>query len=103
MCTVSLSEINMLQHASCFDLLTEVCEFANVSKSDIKSKVRKQRLVDIRYTYCIIARDETNASLDVIGSLINRDHSTVCHAIRNKNVPEIKQLVSDFYAKRYKL
>ena len=36
-----------------------------------------------RWLYCKLCREYTNATMSAIGKIINRDHSTVVHAIKS--------------------
>jgi len=54
----------------------------NVSVNDLKSKSRKRSITFPRQVGMYLTRKYTEQSLADIGSLYNRDHSTVLHAIK---------------------
>jgi hypothetical protein len=69
---------------------------------DLSKNCRKRSLVDARALYFKLARKHTNESYDAIGSLVNRDHSSVVHSVKHsfeivyKFNPFIKMLYNDF-------
>ncbi len=65
------------------DLVT-VYNYVNaVFGVDIASKCRGQAYVDGRTLYYMLALKITKAGYSDIAEVVNRDHSTVCHAIKN--------------------
>lgn len=77
---------------------------------DLSKNCRKRQLVDARALYFKLARKYTGESFDAIGTLVNRDHSSVVHSVKHsfeivyKFNPFIKMLYNDFnpvlFAKR---
>ena len=47
------------------------------------TQYRQRKLVDLRMLYFAVARETTKYPLDVIGSTLNKDHSTVLHALKS--------------------
>jgi chromosomal replication initiator protein len=82
------------------EILSIVAEYFNVNVKELKSRKRGKKLCIPRHLYCLIAKSETKLSLREIGELIQRDHATVIHAIKNVgNLVEIyeeeKLMLSD--------
>ena len=59
-----------------------VCEVFGVSADEIASKSRLQIHVRARHALCVVARRLTPVSLVAIGDFINRDHTTIIHAVK---------------------
>ncbi len=59
-----------------------VCRHFRVSKEELASKSRKQAVTLPRQVAMYLSRKFTDASLESIGRLFNRDHATVCHSIK---------------------
>ena len=53
----------------------------NVGLKNIETKRRKQPMVDARTIYFVLAKRLTNFTYETIAELVNRDHSSVTHAI----------------------
>lgn len=83
-------------------ILELVCIEMDVSVEDVKSPLRKGEITFARQTYCAIAKWKLNKmyNLSVIGDVVNRDHSTVLHSIKEINRA---LAVSDERAFRYRL
>ena len=60
----------------------------NCAGYDISAKLRDAEIVKFRTLYFILATETTYWSLEKIGAMVNRDHSTVLHA-KNKMFIEI--------------
>ncbi|WOI53918.1 DnaA ATPase domain-containing protein [Parvularcula sp. LCG005] len=69
------------QETSLDELFRYVIEVFEVSAKDMTSKSRKQALVRARQAFCLVARKLTDSALAAIGSMIQRDHTTVMHSI----------------------
>jgi len=71
-------------------LLKQVCYLTEYSVEDLKGKSKYRDLAYIRGAYAFLARTRhPDASLDLIGSILNRDHSTISCMIREiKDVKE---------------
>lgn len=65
------------------DLITAYNYVSAVFGVDIASKCRAQEYVDGRTLYYMIALKTTQAGYADIAEVVNRDHSTVSHAIKN--------------------
>ena len=64
--------------------LLDVCYASECSVYDIKSKKKDRLTSDIRSVYMYIAKESfPYATLDEIGSVVNRDHSTVSYALKS--------------------
>ena len=63
-------------------IIEEVSAKYGVPVYFIKSKRRTRNLTQPRFEICWRAKRETNASLPKIGKLLNRDHTSILHAIR---------------------
>lgn len=50
---------------------------------DIGVKDRSHDIAMARWLYCKLCREHTNGTMSAIGKLINRDHSTVVHAVKS--------------------
>lgn len=82
---VPLSEIETARQAELRDavrVVSRVAREAGLSLSEIRSRSRRRDLVDTRQAAALAARRETAASLPQIGRILNRDHSTVLHGLR---------------------
>lgn len=53
----------------------------NTNVKDLSVRSRKQNLVDARTIYFVLAKRLTTFSYSTISELVNRDHSSVTHAI----------------------
>ena len=65
-------------------IIHRVCDETKVSVKQIKSKSRKNHIVEARRIAMIHCRYETNASLEMIGEAFNRNHSTVVYHLKRK-------------------
>lgn len=69
---------------------------------DISRKTRKRQYVDARALYYKMCREYTDASLEEIGTLVNRDHSSVVHSVLHcfdsvyKFNPLVRNIYDDF-------
>lgn len=62
-------------------ILKLTAEAFGVTVEQIKSADRHRDIVQARQAFCDLARRQTGASFQAIARKINRDHSTVIHAI----------------------
>ena len=62
--------------------IKEIIE-SNSGIKNLKSISRKIRIVEFRNMYFSLCRKYTTASSSLIGSLVNRDHSTVLHGVKS--------------------
>lgn len=63
-------------------IIAEVCEEFKVSQLDLLSKRRTADLVKPRFRVAYRLKTETLLSLAGIGRLLNRDHTSIIHALR---------------------
>lgn len=64
------------------DILDIISKESGIGISQIISKSRKREIVNVRYIFCSIMKNNYNYSLVHIGELIGRDHTTIIHAIK---------------------
>lgn len=62
-------------------IITVVCAHFDIEQSKITGKGRSRRLVEIRQIICYFLKKYTRLTLERIGLLVNRDHSTVTYSI----------------------
>lgn len=62
-------------------ILKAVTAYTGISKEALQSKSRKQPIVFARFIAMYLIKSRTKLTLKQIGSLFNRDHSTVINAI----------------------
>lgn len=76
--------------------IVDFCKICNISPNLLGMKSKKRFLADIRAAYFLLAKEKFNeASLTLIGSLINKSHCTVLVGInRAKNVTDIMNLIN---------
>ena len=74
-------------------LLKQVCYLTEFSIEELKGKSKFRDLAYVRGAYACLARTRyPDASLDLVGSILNKDHSTISCMIREiKNVKEKQQ------------
>ena len=82
-----------------FQKLEDLIDIIIVKKGiDLKTNTsRESKVVNIRFIFCKIAKDMGICALKEIGKIINRDHSTVCFAVKKFNDyfetdPEFREL-----------
>ena len=63
-------------------ILIETAAKHKISVKDIRSAIRNNKLVRARWECMYRLKTELNLSLPCIGRFMNRDHTTVLHAIR---------------------
>ena len=68
-------------------ILFAVARYYGVSADDLKGKSRQKQIVEPRQIAMYLLREEAHLSTPEIGRLLNRDHTTVLHGV--------KQVVSD--------
>lgn len=66
---------------------------------DISRTTRKRQYVDARALYFKLCRENTDASLEEIGSLVGRDYSSVIHSVKHcfDSVYRFNPLVRNIY------
>ena len=84
-------------------IIEEVGKFYNISPFDIKGLARTKDIVLARQVAMFVVRKMTNLSLQEIGAVFNRDHTTVMHSIErietmSKKSPEMAEIIKDINA-----
>jgi len=89
------------------DLLVEVvCYHFNISEESLKSDARDRSLVDARAMYYMLSRKHTSYSLETIGNIVNRTHTTVLNGFNqikdlldagDKKITEDYHCLEEFY------
>ena len=83
-------------------LLKQVCYLTEYSVDDIKGKSKYRDIAYVRGAYACIAKTRhPDASLDLIGSILNRDHSTISCMI--KEIKEVKEKQEHYFWVRTQL
>lgn len=59
-----------------------VCEFFDVHESELRGVRRHKRITFARHVFCYIAFEYTDSSKNRIGGFLNRDHTTIIHALK---------------------
>lgn len=71
-------------------VLGKIADMCYVSVADIKDKSRLREIADARFLFCRYAKDELSMGFKDIGSMINRHHASVIHAVKeSKKVPQL--------------
>ena len=65
------------------EILEMVSNYFNVTPGDIKSDKRSADVVMARHVYMTTEKVCSTKTLAVVARTINKDHATVCHALRN--------------------
>lgn len=76
-------------------LLDKICYSYGVSVMDVRSMSRKERLVDVRRVFSIIAKSRGYGPTEV-GRFLNIDHSSVIHYLEHQHLldPRGKRIVA---------
>ena len=78
-----LQSTQLLKPHELLDKLVKIiCKNRNITEQDLMSKSRLHSLVMSRHEFCYLARNKTNLSLTMIGTLIGKNHATVLHSIK---------------------
>lgn len=75
--SLKLSKYNISKE----EILQIISEECNVLLSEITNRCRKKEVVNARFIFCAIMRKHFTYSLIRIGGIVDRDHSSVLHAI----------------------
>ncbi|MBD3197996.1 MAG: DUF4406 domain-containing protein [Candidatus Lokiarchaeota archaeon] len=70
------------EYLSSDDILQHISEKLRIETKKIISVSRKRTYRDARFVFCYLAKKYTKLSLEKIGLYINRDHSSVIHALK---------------------
>lgn len=81
-------------------IIEKICDVTGINPTTLSMRTRKREIVDARHIYCYIAKRETSLSLSKIGEPINRDHTSVLHAIKKirnlkNNNKQIRNLINE--------
>ena len=63
-------------------LIYAVAEYWHITVANIKSDSRRRNVFEARMTAICIARVKSRLSMEEIGKIFNRDHTSVVHSIR---------------------
>lgn len=75
-------------------VIDAACEVFQLPRDDIVGERRYHHIIKYRHAAMIVARDLTGASYPVIARAFGKkDHTTVIHALRKRNEPELIRLV----------
>lgn len=66
-------------------LIGQVCAEFDVSRAELLGQSRSEKIVPVRHEACWRIAKATSLSLPHIGSIFNRDHTSILHAIRRRN------------------
>jgi chromosomal replication initiator protein len=64
------------------DVMRSICQIWDITPDDIYSHNRQQHVLYARHTFNYICRKTLRMSFESIGRIINRDHSTIIHSVR---------------------
>jgi chromosomal replication initiation ATPase DnaA len=78
-------EVESLNEQKVNAMMKVVCKLTQVDWSELKGKCRKREINDIRQTSMWILRKGTSLSFANIGTIFNRHHATVLHAVDSVN------------------
>ena len=90
-------------------IIEETARFYNITAEDIKGRLKTKNITLPRQISMYIIRTRANLSLNDIGDIFGRDHSTILHAINKieediRNDGEfaktIKDIISNIYSKQ---
>ena len=90
-------------------LTAAIYDITGISYNQLKSKSRQRDIVDARHIFFKLLRDYTSWSTPLIGSLLDRDHCTVLHALNkceslirvDRNFHDKFQLIHDNFLDNY--
>lgn len=81
-------------------LFQEIEKFTGITKEELQSKTRLREVVDARIMYSYIMKSKTVLTLSKIAKIINRDHSSVIHHIKQfKNLQKTDKNFNMTYLK----
>jgi hypothetical protein len=87
-----------MKNASLEDILDEVCSRMDISAEAIKGKCREREVVEARFIFFKRAKELTNYSQRVIGSLVGKGHCDVFYGIKQTDtVPTLIKLYAKYY------
>jgi hypothetical protein len=78
----------------------DVCSRTNTHPDVMRSQTRQREVVDARFVYYRRAKEKTKASLKKIGEVVNRDHATVLHGVKEAyTTAQVVELYERYYGK----
>lgn len=87
------------QRQSMNRILRDVCTYTGMESRYVTGNSRKERYVDARQAFCILAYYKGN-TYESIGEFLNRDHSSIIHLCNykpmNADVVAIVKSIKDF-------
>jgi len=63
------------------EILEIVAKNCFVTVPQILSRIRTREVIDARYIFAAVMRKEFNHNLTYIGNILDRDHTTIIHAL----------------------
>jgi chromosomal replication initiator protein len=66
--------------------LYDFCHVQEVSVKDVLSKSRKRHIVAVRQAFIVYLRRHKDYTLKKIGQILDRDHTTIIHAIKLEDI-----------------
>ena len=63
-------------------IISRVADYYNITPEEIMGKGKTRNVSDARQMAIFLTRKLTGLTLEKIGSIMNRDHSTVLHSIK---------------------
>lgn len=67
------------------DLKNRICMVYDIAFRDLKSKDVNRFKAEARHVFFFVIKKTTNMSLEQIGKILNRDHSSVIYGIKKVN------------------
>ena len=64
------------------EILSIVAKNCCVTTSEILSRIRKREVIDARFMYIAVLKNEFGHTLEHIGEILGRDHTTIMHALQ---------------------
>lgn len=63
-------------------IFAAIKEVTGLEPDELRGRVRLRTTVNARYIYAYFARTLLGTSLEEIGNMVNRDHTTIMHALK---------------------
>ena len=67
------------------NIVKEVCQYYSINADQVKGKSRLRDIVKARFMSIYLIKTETDFTLNAIGRMFNRHHSTILHSINTIN------------------
>ena len=82
-------------------IIDRVCEHFEISKTKLTSSTRKQEIVKAREIVAYILRVEYKMTLQSVGDILNRNHSSIIHIVKGAEFyierdNKLKELIKSF-------